>query len=230
MDAIYQCFKKNDHVEFVLKNFFENGGNTVYLVSDAGNDFSYLKEIYKDKIIYKYNKEKTWCDKWGWSSKSQALYWMIWYTEACRQLISDNIILLEDDVYIRGNLNEIETLYDITGPPLHCHNQIDPTLEDYLNTIDNKNIPLKYYGGCGGTIMNRKIIAKGEFPYLLNNYYDDLLSISYKIKFSDALITVLYRLSGCTYGANKDYTETWLNPNWVTTTEKIVHQYEYVKK
>jgi hypothetical protein len=123
---------------------------------------------------------------------------MIWYTEACRQLISDNIILLEDDVYIRGNLNEIETLYDITGPPLHCHNQIDPTLEDYLNTIDNKNIPLKYYGGCGGTIMNRKIIAKGEFPYLLNNYYDDLLSISYKIKFSDALITVLYRLSGCT--------------------------------
>jgi hypothetical protein len=230
MDAIYQCFKKNDQVEFVLENFFKNGGDKVYLLSDAGNDFSYLKEIYKDKLIYKYNNEKTWCDTCGWSSKSQALYWMIWYTEACRQLSSDYIILLEDDVYVRGNLNEIEILYDIMGPSLHCHNQIDPILENYLNTIDNKNISLKYYGGCGGTIMNRKIIAKGEFPYLLNNYYDDLLSISHKIKFSDALITVLYRLSGCIYGANKDYTETWLNPNWMNTTEKIIHQYEYVKK
>lgn len=229
MDAIYQCFKKNDQVEFVLENFFKNGGDRVYLVSDNGNDFSYLKEVYKDKVIYKYNKEKTWCTTNGWEFKSQALHWMIWYTEACRQLSSDYIILLEDDVYIRGDLNQIELLFDIMGPPLHSHNQIDSVLENYLNSIDNKNIPLKYYCGCGGTIMNRKIIAKGEFPYLINNYYDELLSLSFKVKFSDALLTILYRLSGCVIGTNKDYTETWLNPNWEITTEKIVHQYEYTK-
>ena len=230
MDAIYQCYEKNDQVEFVLDNFYNNGGNTVYLVSDVGNDFSYLKSIYKNKLIYKYHTEKTWCDRNGWISKSQSLYWMIWYTEACRQLKSDHIILLEDDVYIRGDLNKIEIPYDIMGPPLHIHNQIDDSIENYVNSIDQKNIPLKYYSGCGGSIMNRKIIANGEFPYLLNNHYENLIKLSHKMVFQDAFITVLYRLSGCINGTNKDYTETWLNPNWMNTTEKIVHQYEYTKK
>lgn len=229
MDAIYQCYKKNEQVEFVLENFYKFGGNKVYLVSDVGNDFSYLKDIYKDKLIYKYNKEKTWCDRGGWVSKSQALYWMVWYTDACRQLESDHIMLLEDDVYIRGNLNDIEILHDIIGPPLHAHNQIDPKIENYINNIDNKNIPLKYYSGCGGSIMNRKVIAKGEFPYLLNTYYDTLVELSHKMVFQDALITVLYRLSGCSNGVNKDFTETWWNPNWKNTTEKIVHQFDYIK-
>lgn len=38
MDAIYQCFKNREKVEFVLDNFFKNGGNKVYLCSDQGDD------------------------------------------------------------------------------------------------------------------------------------------------------------------------------------------------
>jgi len=230
MDAVYQCYQKNHQVEFVLENFYKNGGDVVYLSSDVGNDFSYLKEIYKDKLIYKYNSEKTWCGLDGWQSKSQVLHWIIWYTEACRQLKSDHIILLEDDVYIRGDLNKIEIPYDIMGPPSHIHNQIDNSIENYANSIDQKNIPLKYYSGCGGSIMNRKIIANGEFTYLTNNHYENLIELSYKMKYSDALLTTLFRLSGCQNGTNQDYTEPWLNPNWMNTTEKIVHQYEYTKK
>lgn len=230
MDAIYQCYKKNHQVEFVLENFYTNGGGIVYLLSDAGNDFSYLKEIYKDRLIYKYNSEKTWCDREGWVSKAQALHWMIWYTEACRRLISKHIILLEDDVYIRGDLNQIEIPYDIMGPPSHIHNQIEPSIEQYVNELDKKNIPLKFYSGCGGSIMNREIIAAGEFPYLINNHYENLIKLSNKMLFSDALITVLYRLLGYGNGVNTDYTEPWLNPNWLNTSEKIVHQFEFIKQ
>ena len=228
MDAIYQCYKKNQHVEFVLENFYKNGGDIVYLLSDADNDFSYLKEKYKDKLIYKYNTEKTWCGKTiGWNSKSQALHWMIWYTEACRQLNSDYILLLEDDVYIRGNINDIKISGEIMGPPEHKWNKLNESVQKYLNSFDNKNISTSFYVGCGGSIMNRQIISNGEFVYLMNKHYETLISLCEKLLFSDAMLTSLFRLCGYKSVANNDYTEPWLNPNWKNTKEKIVHQCEF---
>ena len=227
MDAIYQCYQKNQHVEFVLENFYKNGGDTVYLLSDAGNDFSYLKEKYKDKLIYKYNPQKTWCGINGWVSKCQALNWMIWYTKACRQLNSKYIILLEDDVYIRGNLNTIDITGEIMGPPEHKWNKLNDVVQKYLNSFDNKNIPTTFYVGCGGSIMNRQIIASGRLVYLMNRHYDNLTSLCDKMLFSDAMFTALFRLLGYNSVANKDYTEPWLNANWKTTNEKIIHQCEF---
>ncbi len=226
MDAIYQCYEKNKDVEYVLENFYKHGGGIVYLLSDCGNDFSYLKDVYKDRLIYKYNTEKTWCTRYGWSSKAQALHWMVWFTEACRCLNSDYIILLEDDVLINGDLNSIKIDHEISGPDKHCCNLMDKEILDYLFTLDPNNYDIPFYGGCGGSIMNRKIIAKGEFQYLLNKHYDALTSVSNKAKFSDVMLTILFRMSGYAYGANKDYTEAWINRNWRVTGEKIIHQYD----
>tara|TARA_R110000868_G_scaffold9602_10_gene47320 strand:- start:1327 stop:2019 length:693 start_codon:yes stop_codon:yes gene_type:complete len=227
MDAIYQCYRNNDKVEFVLDNFFKNGGDKVYLCSDQGNDFGYLYDRYPDRIIYKRNDEKSWSGKDGFESKSKALYWLTWFTEACRRLTSDHFILLEDDIELRGDINTIPIQYEIMGPPKNIHNTFGQSIQDYMYDIDQQNIPMTFYAGCGGTIMNRKVIATGEFVYILNNHYEWMTAIEQKAKYSDAILTILFRLSGYESGENKEYTEPFVNDNWASSSHKILHYKKY---
>lgn len=227
MDAIYQCYKHNDKVEFVLDNFFKNGGDKVYLCSDQGEDFGYLWERYPDRVIYKRNDEKSWSGVFGFKSKADILYWLVWYTEACRQLTSDYIILLEDDIELRGDINTIPIQYEIMGPPKNIHNIFGQDIQDYIHNFDKRNIPITFYVGCGGSIMNRKIIANGEFVYLLNNHYETLRTLDQKAKYSDAILSILFRLSGYESGENKEYTEPFFTENWQTSHHKILHHKKY---
>lgn len=226
MDGIYQCYQKNYRVESVIENFFDNGGDKIYLMSDAGNDFSYLTQKYNNRIIYHYNMEKSWCDREGWVSKSQAILWSVLFTEGCRKLNSKYIMILEDDVLLRGNINDIKIHSEIMGARSHPGNQLPTSIQEYVYNIDGKNIPFYYYGGGGGSIINREIISSGDFPYIVNTHYYPICKLSKKMNFNDSMLTFMYRILGHEYKENPEHIETWEDSNWRNRPEKIVHQYD----
>lgn len=227
MDAYYQTYKNKKATEFVLKNFFLNSNGKVYLVSDCGDDFSYLLNIYPNRIIYAYENKniKTVC----WN-KNQCLEWLIRVQKLCQNLTSNYVMILEDDVFIRGNLDNLKMYGEIMGVPNITKCFIYKELEQFINLHGKINGSYQFYCACGGSVFNRKIYLENyKFcQNIIDIYFDEMIIKSKNcIRFSDCCLSVYFNLAGYKCNENPEHTETW-QADWKINNKKIVHQYKFL--
>lgn len=231
LGAYYQAFKNVKATEFVLKNFKIHFPNSpVYLISDGGADLSGLATKYECYYIYLdnlaggiprddyYNVEKM---TEAWRRHKLAV-------DACN---TDYMMILEDDVWIRGSIpleDEFHMRGGKNGPKYSLETK---------NLIVAKNGLMHHagiYGSSGGSVYNSKTFLKiyddvlldikdNQEKYLTHitsdgrNCYKQITAIDCSLTFHFNLRGYLYE--ECNWHADADRNSDWKN-------YPVIHSYK----
>lgn len=229
--AYHQAYKNKRATEAAIKNFREYNSGPYFLVSDGGEDFSDIAEKY-DCIYYHSNINLGIRDHnhpsgiYG-MTKDEVLEWLRRFYLACTLKESDHIIMMEDDVLVR---DEIEVSEDVEFCGFYSpNNHIPKELIEYLTEKYNAKFQYPWYGIPGGAIFKTSTfienydrvvkIFEDEFDYIKQNLCPG-------IGYVDIWMTIYYYLCGKEYSVNPYFTETTKNPNWQESNCFIIHQYK----
>jgi hypothetical protein len=230
--AVYhQGFKNRKATEEAVKNFRKYNDGPYFLVSDGGEDFSDIAEKYNCHYHHSnwnlgLRDENHPSGIYG-MEKDEVLEWLHRFYLACTVAESDHIMMMEDDVLVKGNIDihddvEFSGLY-IPG------NVMDQKMIDYLTEKYDAKFYNNWYGIPGGSIFKTKTFVENydritkifdeEFDYIKKNLYGN-------IGWVDIWMTVYFYLCRKEYTVNPYFTETVSNPNWMDPKYLIVHHYK----
>lgn len=237
LGVFYICYKEKDAVEASLRKFREiYPASPIYLTSDKGLDFSYLKTelgnietVLEDSEVVGYNGVMVDADilnntvNYDYYNKT-AFEFLRRLKAGCDFCKTDYILLMEPDVYVRGKLTMPSA--DLVGPTV---NIMPAHIQQYIISVGGKNNGT--WGPAGG-IMRREAF-NDVYQKILNN--PDILhaglSMDPRILCYDYLLAFIFSAYGYTYTDNPEQTECLRNPNWKFSDYKLLHQYrEHYKK
>lgn len=230
LGVFYICYKEKDAIYNSLNKFREfYPMSPIYLVSDNGHDYSYLKDMFDNIETIKEKTEVVGvarnCDEYVTINKDNNDLFMSIVTEflrrlknACDYCKTEYIILMEPDVLVRGHLTLPEA--DLVGPTA---NIMPIEIQNYIIQHNGKNN--KTWGPSGGIMkvnsFSRVYEAVKKDPTKLY----DALKIDPRMICYDYLLAFLFSLYGFTYADNPEETECIRNPMWRTSGHPILHQY-----
>jgi hypothetical protein len=217
LGAYHQCYKNRKATEFAMQNFIKHNPIVPYcLISDAGEDFSDLAEKYEcEYLSYDTNVGMDYLPK-------EHAKLLLKRLEDCFNLLDvEYLILMEDDVYCRGQL-DFEFDFDlgvhyVPGNKLYLYDKI---------LKYNSKPDVDWYGACGGSIVNRKLFSDQNWDKINKFLDEDFDPIAGSM---DQLITHVYLVCGYKI---KELTSIGLlgevtrNANWMNTNIPIIHQYK----
>lgn len=210
--AFYQCYKRPKCVIATL-NLFRKIYPTspVYLFCDQGEDMSHIASYFNCK--YEYLPNRTGHDKRAvcFLNREPLIAWLKRILVVAKNSQEDFVIILEEDVMVYKKVKKLK--FDLNG--IKPCTQIGKEATRFLKTINN-SIPNYinniYYGGGGGTLINRNFIINnfsnieklekaidGLYPYWKNRF-DGWLP-------SDACLTMLVIYFGGTIGPYYGFAE-----------------------
>lgn len=230
LGVFFICYKEQSAVEFSLTKFREiYSNNPIYLVSDNGNDFSYLKDTIGNiettvedmevvgvaKNLDKSIKENTVDFELFFDLSMEFLRRLKNGCDFCK---TEYMLLMEPDVLVRDKLNPFDA--DLVGPTV---NVMPTTIQEYVIMNGGKNNAT--WGPAGG-------LMKTESFY---SVYEKILNDPEKLKWGlkmdprivcyDYLLSFLFSIFGYTYTDNPDQTECLRNPDWRISGHPLLHQY-----
>jgi len=226
--VFYHCYKENDAVEFSVKSFKNlYPDSPMYIVSDNGNDFSYLEKKYKNIKFIKKNNEVQSLVKFVDNLIAANNVDIDLFTDIAIEVLnriknaidycqSKYIILMEPDVYVRSKFSLPKT--DMVGP---IPNEMPINVQEYI--ISKGGINNKYWGPAGG-IMNTQAFLD-IYSKIDKTIISEILLQDPRIVCYDYLLPVLFSIYGYRYENNPEQTECLRNPNWEISDHKILHQY-----
>ena len=206
--AFYQCHKRPKSVIATLESFRKfYPDSDVYLVCDGGFDYENLAQHFNCQYEY--------CSRVGngqatmFATKQDILNWLGRLLKAAQSIKEDYILILEDDVRVLNKIQELT--FDLNG--INPHERIGINMTEFLKGRNSTMLPLEnyYYGGCGGSLINKKFLLD-NFKNLDTVYdlLDGLKEGRWKdIIASDYYLTVLTLYFGGTVGQYKGFCETW---------------------
>jgi len=237
--VFYKCYKETSAVEYSLKQLFSIYPDCpVYLVSDGGNDFSYLEDKYPTLKCSLENDSRGWtltssgCDPIVHQYRTPSIHEKF-YETFCTilQRIKDgvdfcskrHILFMEPDVLVRGELTI----------PLESH---------LLGVIPQPNISydagwnkvLKGIGGSYNTIgWSWPIIFSSEaflkaYSFAKENETTvrDLLLSDVRFGIADDVwLPVLFGACGYKQENNPEVAECNRNLDWKTSGHPLLHEY-----
>ena len=230
LGVFYICYKEQAAVEYSLKEFRKfYPKNSIYLVSDNGLDFSYLKEKFGNIETIKETMEVVGIakdvDQYIREHSGEIDLFMGISLEFLRRLKNgcdfcktEYMILMEPDVLVRGQLHPFDA--DLVGPTVNVMPEI---IQEYIITNGGKNNGT--WGPAGG------MMKTSSFYEVYNKLMNDLDKFSEGLKLDprmicyDYLLAFLFSLFGYTYTDNPDQTECIRNPNWKNSGHPLLHQH-----
>lgn len=246
--AYFQTYKNRKATEFVLENFRKHHPNApLMMFSDAGSDFSDLAEKYncnyqhrflnlgrqghqKIKLESEYPANPSYA-----FNKEETLVWLQRFYESCLYGVSNGcryIVMLEDDVLVKGQINFVPENYGFCCGPENMENSISYAFTNYLaqkyNVICNTN----FYACCGGAIFDAKLFVENYYNVLhfINTEFETLFHLDDKMGWLDFFMHIIYFYLGCKYVPNPEFAETWMKEKWGIDWElpqySIIHQYK----
>lgn len=228
IDAYYQCYKRENCVDFVLNNYRKKyEESTCILFCDGGLDFSKIAKKYN--CIYKIEERIGKNKNLVFETTDQILKFTNRIYESIKLMKNDFFIILEDDVYIINDIKYDTLKSDING----CNfgelldQGLCELLKKHLKT-SNSNF---YIGACGGSVLRKSFfkevlskketIEKDASEYLENCSKSNLAS--------DRFLSYLCWKNGGTIGQYDGFCETWY-PEYRMRIEKgdvdVLHQYK----
>tara|TARA_R100000329_G_scaffold67063_1_gene58878 strand:+ start:639 stop:1403 length:765 start_codon:yes stop_codon:yes gene_type:complete len=245
--AYFQTYKNLKASEFVIKNFREHHPNApMTVISDAGSNFSEICKKYNCNYQHRFlnlGRQGTQNIKIESEypvdvrlafNREETLVWLQRFYESCLYCVENGanyIVMLEDDVYIKGEINKFPEGGFSCGPR-NTENLIKPDFMRYLMKKYDVKFNVDYYACCGGAVFNAKIFVDNYIKIFtfINTEFDILQSMDTKTGWLDFFIHIIYFYLGCSYSINSQFSETWWlskwNIDWKDPKYSIVHQYK----
>ncbi len=230
--AYYQCFKRPEAVIFVLREFRRHYPNSdIFLLNDGGYNYTHLAKQFNCK--YKHETKNIGNGVAGiLNSREKLLDLTSRWIEAARNIKEDNILILEDDVFVMNRISK-EMKYSLNGIP-NPKSYLGAKMTQFLK-FKNRTIPfwiLRQPFSCfGGTIVRKADIIK----YLSHDIKKDLDKlVNYEKKpisnfAADKWLSILMLYNGATIGQYEGLCETH-SPEYKNRLAKgdisVLHQYK----
>ena len=220
-DAFYLAHRQQRATFECLRSFRHyNPISTVVLMSDAGEDFSSLADRFGCQYRY---CDKNVCPRDPMTADGLR-EWLSRFAWAARQGSSEFIILLEDDVLVRGPINRC-TRFAMAG----CWHKGALLSAELCNDLVQRwpQITAQNYGGCGGTLFHRQTLIDAVEAFDWQEYPRWAAMCPRVSTWADAFLTLVFLTTGHLYQSAHDvYCETWY-PGWEHNGRPIVHQYKH---
>lgn len=233
----YSCYKEKRAVEYSLSELRKHYPESpIYLVSDGGIDFSYLKEIYDnlhvsleedtmsptfkitgDPVTGNFREEEH-----QKSIKKCALAVIARLERAIEYCNTDYILMLDPDALVRGKLTIPEGA-KLLGSRINSG--LPQGFKDVLSSIPGAKI-IDCWGATPGifevkTFLNAINVLKSNMTIL------DRLSKEYYAMFAhDLLLPTLFALVGEEEVFNPEIVECNRDPFWKSKPNPLVHQFK----
>ena len=243
LGVFHQVYTRPKATEEAIKSFRQFHPDTPYvLICDGGKSFHRIAKKYDCFYVHEENnlgyKDHTHAHqvKFGnipigtgiyGMTKEKVLEWLRRFRLACTLCNTDHILMMEDDILIRGEINVPET-WEFAGQA-KPGNLLQEEFMRYLTEKYGVEWNVNYYGTGGGSIFNANTFLENyervikifdeEFDYIKNNLCGNLGWV-------DVWMHMYYFLCGKQYRHNNLLTETTSNPIWDISKEPIVHQYK----
>ena len=229
----FSCYKENRAVENSLSELRKHyPDNPIYLVSDGGSDFNYLKDSYdnlfvsleEDTMSSTFNiTDQNWREEVHQNSIRQATYAVLNRLErAIEYCQTDYILMMDPDALVRGQLNIPEGV-KLLGSRVNTGLPVE--LQVVLSRIPGAKV-INCWGATPAlfetkTFMDSWLRLKAS-PSVMDAFIDSF----YAIYAHDVLLPLVFALVGEEETFNPDIVECNRNPNWRNTTQPLVHQFK----
>ena len=232
LGVFHQVYTRPKATEEAIKSFRQFHPDTPYvLICDGGKSFHRIAKKYdcfyvheEDNLGY---RDHTHASGIYGMTKEEVLEWLRRFRLACTLCNTDHILMMEDDILIRGEIHVPED-WEFAGQA-KPGNLLQEEFMTYLTEKYGVEWNVNYYGTGGGSIFNAKTFLENyervikifdeEFDYIKENLCGNLGWV-------DVWMPMYYFLSGKKYRHNNLLTETTSNPIWTISKEPIVHQYK----
>ena len=229
--VFYTCFTEKNAVDYsieVLKNIYPS--IPIYLVSDGGLDYSFLKDKYSNietKLEYDSRgfipsigndfKEENIQSK----IKDSILTFLDRINRGIDYCDKEYLLIMESDVLVRGRLNNPENK-KLLGSRINSglSDELKNILSNYKTGISINN------WGAVPAIFNCNTF-KLAYNNLLNDdkLFNELCMSDSRLSNYDVLLPVLFATIGIEESFNSEIIECFRNSNWENTIHPLVHQY-----
>lgn len=235
LGVFYTCFTEKKAVEYSLKKLFEIYPEIpVYLVSDGGSNYDFLKEIFQKNNIETKLEEDTRGviavidrskDYYSDENKKKMLYSVETFLRRIDDAIKfcecEYLLVMEPDVLVRGKIT-IKDKNKFLGS--RVNKGINKKLINYMK---------KYQGAI--TVNNwgatPALFKTSEFRRILKLIKEDegllerIYMMEYRFPYYDMMFAILFGFIGIKEEFNPDITECFRNPKWENSHHPLLHQF-----
>lgn len=228
LGVFFTCYKENDAIEQTLKEFRKIYQNSpIYLISDGGNNFSYLEqllniktELREEAFGYTSNMDKLLSSNAIDFEKinNAAFEFLHRLKTAIQYCNTDYTLIMEPDVLVRGKLTMPKV--DMVGP---MANEYHPEINKLLAELNTKNN--RYFGPVAGILNSKTFMKVYELTFSNKELIENIIKVQPRIVNYDYLLSVLYSIFNFTYENNPELTECKRNSSWEVSGHPLVHQH-----
>ena len=229
----FSCYKENRAVENSLSELRKHyPDNPIYLVSDGGSDFNYLKDSYdnlfvsleEDTMSSTFNiTDQNWREEVHQNAIRQATYAVLNRLErAIEYCQTDYILMMDPDALVRGQLNIPEGV-KLLGSRVNTGLPVE--LQVVLSRIPGAKV-INCWGATPALFETKTFMDSWSRLKASPNVMDAFVDSFYAIYAHDVLLPLVFALVGEEETFNPDIVECNRNPNWRNTTQPLVHQFK----
>ena len=229
----FSCYKENRAVENSLSELRKHyPDNPIYLVSDGGSDFNYLKDSYdnlfisleEDTMSSTFNiTDQNWREEVHQNAIRQATYAVLNRLErAIEYCQTDYILMMDPDALVRGQLNIPEGV-KLLGSRVNTGLPVE--LQVVLSRIPGAKV-INCWGATPALFETKTFMDSWSRLKASPNVMDAFIDSFYAIYAHDVLLPLVFALVGEEETFNPDIVECNRNPNWRNTTQPLVHQFK----
>jgi hypothetical protein len=228
--AFFACYNEKSAVLYSVEKLYSIYPEIpCYLVSDGGEDFSFLEDRFDrikccvdDNTRGKVTKLRSFQDDeertiYAENSIYSFLDRIRRSVEYCK---TDFIIIMEPDVLVKGELNlpdDCVVLGSLVNP------FEEPGIHNLINEYGGKSF--NRYGATPAIFRCDKFIEVHDFVLKNRDFIRKACEILPEISYSDILIPLIFSLKGYSETFNPDIIECYRNPEWEKSDKPLVHQF-----
>jgi len=229
----FSCYKENRAVENSLSELRKHyPDNPIYLVSDGGSDFNYLKDSYdnlfvsleEDTMSSTFNiTDQNWREEVHQNAIRQATYAVLNRLErAIEYCQTDYILMMDPDALVRGQLNIPEGV-KLLGSRVNTGLPVE--LQVVLSRIPGAKV-INCWGATPALFETKTFMDSWSRLKASPEVMDAFIDSFYAIYAHDVLLPLIFALAGEEETFNPDIVECNRNPNWRNTSQPLVHQFK----
>jgi len=229
----YTCYTEKRAVEYSLKELRKHYvNNPIYLVSDGGLDFTYLKKDYDNLEVsleedtmsdtFKVT-DQNWREPVHQNIIKRATFAVLNRLEkAIKFCKSEYILMMDPDALVRGPLN-IPDGVKLLGSRINVG--LPESIRDVLSRVEGSKV-INCWGATPAIFETKTFMESWENIKVTPEIIDMLIYEFYAIYAHDLLLPLVFALVGAEETFNPDIIECKRNLNWENTNHPLVHQFK----